>query len=226
METVAVTVFDSLWKRWLSPFWIPFLFPRDMMDVFAGLIGDVMLMGKLFFISVFITTCVMIVVYYVNRPSARPTLLLLSDDISVYVTSQLQPRDVYSMRRSGMNTIVDLRPDGEAPDEPSHSQIEQAAKKTGLAFAYIPVPHESIPPAAVRELGDVIASSPKPVVLYCRTGRRSVRTFALFEASRRAGPSALAILEKVKNAGFSADDLRTEIVSRIAARTPASETQP
>ena len=102
----------------------------------------------------------------------------------------------------------------------------KSPKQQGLDFSYIPVPHESIPPATVNELRDVLLSSQKPAVLYCRTGRRAVRTFALFEASRQGGPSADTILAMVKHAGFSAEDLRPEIVSRIAARTAASEAKP
>ena len=164
----------------------------------------------------------MLAVLYTHRPPSRPEPLRLGDGDLVYVSAQIQPGDVAFMRRYGMQTIVDLRPDGEAPDEPTHSQIEQAAKASDLDFAYIPVPHESIPPAAVSALGDVLSSGRKPVVLYCRTGRRAVRTFALFEASRQSGPSAEAILGMVKSAGFSADDMRAEIVSRIAARTSCS----
>ncbi len=176
---------------------------------------------KLFALSTAVTTCVMSAVLYVQRPGSRPVLLGESGD--VYVSSQISLRDVYSMRQRGTSTIVDMRPDGEASDEPSHLQIEDTAKAAGMALSYIPVPHESIPPETVKQLGEVLASCQKPVVLYCRTGRRAARTFALSEASRAGGPGADAILAMVRDAGFSAEDLRPEIVGRIAARTAASE---
>lgn len=178
---------------------------------------------KLFVISTALTTCVTLVVLYKQRPSSRPVPLRIGDDDVVYVSSQLQIQDVAYMRRYRINTIVDLRPDGEAPDEPTHLQVAEAAQVSGLDFSYIPVPHESIPPTAVSALGDALSSARKPVVMYCRTGRRAVRTFALFQASRPGGPGPDAILAMVKDAGFSAEDLRADIVSRIAARTPASE---
>ena len=111
-----------------------------------------------------------------------------------------------------------MRPDGEAPDEPGHLEMEQVAKAGGIEFHYIPVPHESIPAETVKELGEVLVSSREPVLLYCRTGRRAVRTFALVEASRAGGPAVDAILGMVKGAGFSAEDLRDEIVSRVEGR--------
>jgi uncharacterized protein (TIGR01244 family) len=178
---------------------------------------------KLVALSTALTTCATLVVFYIHRPGSRPVPVLVSESGRIYVSPQISVRDVGYMARYGMHTIVDMRPDGEASDEPSHLQMEQIAKAQGLDFSYIPVPHETIPPTTVNALGDVLVSSEKPVVLYCRTGRRAVRTFALFEASRHGGPGADAIVAMVKDAGFSADDLRPEIVSRIAARTAVSE---
>lgn len=180
---------------------------------------------KLFTLSTAFATCVTLVVLYIHRPGPRPVPVLVSESASIYVSPQISLRDVGYIARYGIRTIVDMRPDGEAPDEPSHLQMEQIAKAQGFDFSYLPVPHESIPPATVHALREVLSSSQKPVVLYCRTGRRAVRTFALFEASRKDGPGTDAILAMVKDAGFSAEDLRPEIVSRIERRTAVSETQ-
>lgn len=168
----------------------------------------------------------MLVLFYIRRPGLRPVPVRVSESGSVFVSSQISLRDVGYEAGHGMRTIIDMRPDGEAQDEPSHLEMEQAAKAYGLDFGYIPVPHESIPPATVNELGDALLSSQKPAVLYCRTGRRAVRTFALLEASHPGGPDAEAILAMVENAGFSAEDLRPEIARRITARTATSETKP
>jgi uncharacterized protein (TIGR01244 family) len=189
--------------------------------------GGIMSNFKLFAASTTLATCVTMAMLYVQRPGPRPALVPVSESESgtVYVSSQISLRDVAYMRRYGMRMIVDMRPDGEASDEPSHLQMEQIAKSEGLDFSYIPVPHESIPGTTVHALGDVLLSAQKPVVLYCRTGRRAVRTFALFEASRDGGPSAEAILAMVKHTGFSAEDLRPEIAGRVSARTAVSETK-
>jgi len=192
----------------------------------AHSLGRMMSKKKLFALSTAGTTCVMLVVLYIGRPRPKAVPVLVSEAGSVYVSSQISLRDIGYLPQYGIHTIIDMRPDGEAPDEPSHFDMERFAKAEGIDFSYIPVPHESIPPATVKELGEVLSASKKPVVLYCRTGRRAVRTFALCEASRHGGPSVDTILGMVKNAGFFAEDLRPEIVSRIAARTAASEAKP
>ena len=181
---------------------------------------------KLFFLVTALATCAMLVVLYIERPGSQPVPRLVSERGDVYVSPQISLRDVVYMSRSGTRTIVDMQPDDEAPAELNHLQFEETAKAQGLDFHYIPVPRERIPPATVNALRDVLASARKPVLLYCRTGRRAVRTFALTEASRPGGPDAEAIAEIVQFAGFSAEDLRPEIATRIAARTAAPETQP
>jgi uncharacterized protein (TIGR01244 family) len=114
-----------------------------------------------------------------------------------------------------------MRPDGEAADQAPSAEIKNAAERDGLGFHYIPVPHESIPEADVQALSEVLSHDNMPAVLYCRTGRRAVRLFALVEASRVDGPGADAILGTVRAAGFSADDLREDIARRLANRTSA-----
>lgn len=181
---------------------------------------------KLFLISAALTTCVSVAVMYIqSRPRPQIVPIKISESDSVYLTPQLSLFDVSSIKAAGINTIVDMRPDNEAKDQPNHEQMEQAASLSNIGFKYLPVPHESIPLETVDALGEFLTSAKKPVVLYCRTGRRAVRTYALVQASQPDGPNAEAILTMVKNTGFTAEDLRNHITIRIASRTP-SEAKP
>lgn len=114
--------------------------------------------------------------------------------------------------------VIDLRPDGEAADQASSAEIQKGAREQGLGFSYIPVPHGEIPQQAVDALQEALAKDPGPVLLYCRSGRRAARTWALAEAQRDGGMSVEAILAAVKAAGQDAEDLRPRIISAIAAR--------
>ena len=53
-----------------------------------------------------------------------------------------------------------------------------------------------------------------------------MRTFALVEASRVDGPSYDDIIKMVKQAGFSADDLKDNINERISKRKTTAEEKP
>lgn len=173
---------------------------------------------KLFFGSFAVTLCAFLTVFFINRrPNSLLTKLQLVGD-HVFVTAQLRPNDISKLKYQGITTVVDLRPDGEAKDEPSSTVMKIAAERSGLKFFYIPVPHENIPDTAVAQLQDALSDQNQLTLLYCHTGRRAVRTFALAEASRPDGPTADAILKMVSRAGFSADDIANEITQRIAHR--------
>ncbi|WP_172461855.1 beta-lactamase hydrolase domain-containing protein [Dyella jiangningensis] len=139
----------------------------------------------------------------------------------VWVSEQIGPPQLALLRQQRFATVVDLRPDGEVAAQPSSSDMADAAGRAGLAFSYVPVPHGAIPDGAVNALQKALASEPRPVLLYCRSGRRAARTWALAEASRPGGLDARAIRKVVLDVGQPVDDLGAEIQARIAARPRA-----
>ena len=173
---------------------------------------------KLFWGALLVTIVGWLVVYWLHRPDRFVRSQLLPVAGNVFVTSQLSPNSVGYLKSFGIKAVIDIRPDGEEPNQPTSSEMERACSRFGLAFHYFPVPHESIPAAVVDELHEALTADATRTVLYCRTGRRAVRLFALAEASRAGGPGSDAILEMVRSAGFTAEDLRTEIAQRLSRR--------
>ena len=140
----------------------------------------------------------------------------LTDDVSV--SGQITVAGVKALRDRGFRTIVNMRPDDDSPDQAKYAQMQSAANDAQLGYGYIPVKQGAIPGTAVEALGSVMSRMPKPVLLYSETPDRPARVWALAEASRPGGLDAAAILQAVKAAGQSADDLAAQISSRIAAR--------
>jgi uncharacterized protein (TIGR01244 family) len=178
---------------------------------------------KLFLLSLGLTTVGWLVYWYHDHYTRQvidkanlPILKRVA--LNVSITSQLKLENVRPLARAGYEFIVDIRPDGEAPDQVPSSVMENAALNNRMGFLYIPVPHEWIPSEAVHKLSEALAADHRPTVLYCRTGRRAVRLLALEEASRPGGPSSAEILGMVQAAGFSADDLKEDIARRISQR--------
>ena len=177
---------------------------------------------KIFALAFALTACALLVLIYVDRPrgnlkGAAPDLKEVSK--GVFITSQLLPENLRALRGEGLRTVVDLRPDGEAADQPSSAQMRRAAVLSGLEFRYVPIPHTSIPDESVKELQSILAQRSGNVVLYCRSGRRAVRTLALAQASQSDGPSCQAILAMASGVGFPADDLQENINGRIGSRS-------
>ncbi len=75
---------------------------------------------------------------------------------------------------------------------------------------HIPVPHGDIPSQQADNLASVLKGGKRPILLYCRTGKRAIRTYCLAEASRTDGHSEPELSVIAKNAGFSIDDLHAD----------------
>ena len=138
----------------------------------------------------------------------------------VYVRDQIALESVSALQSGGTRTLINLRPDGEDQNQPASAAVESAAMSAGLSYAYIPTPHGDIPDAVVDDLTKTLAKTERPAVLYCRSGKRATRVWALAEASRSGGPSIPEIVAAVKSAGQTVDDLMPRIEKRYSERAP------
>lgn len=154
--------------------------------------------------------------YYWKRQTQVQTIQLAE---GIDVASQIKTSQIPLLKEEGYATVIDLRPDGEAPDQPSATMVETAARANQMAFFYVPVPHgDKVPDEVVAALSKAMASSPKPILIYCRSGRRATRAWSLAEASRKDGLNNAAIHSAATGAGHSIDDLSAAITDRIARR--------
>jgi len=156
-----------------------------------------------------------------NRPPPRTALVIKRLSGDVWVSEQIRRDDFAGLSEEHFKSIIDLRPDGEASDQLPSVQVERFARRRGMTFAYVPVPHGDIPSETVEKMSASLASAEKPVLLYCRSGRRAARTWALAEASRSGGMDAAAIEAAVRSVGQTPDGLHELIAARIAARASA-----
>lgn len=107
----------------------------------------------------------------------------VTDQLSV--SPQITIDDVEAAARQGFRTIVNNRPDGEEPGQPASGEIEQAAAAAGLAYAHIPV-RGSPGPEQVEGVRRLLESADGPVLAYCRSGTRSIVTWAIGQAQSGA----------------------------------------
>lgn len=113
----------------------------------------------------------------------------LTDQVAV--APQIAAADCAAAAAAGFATIVNNRPDGEAPGQPDGADIAAAAAAAGLAYHAIPIGHGGMSMADVEAMASVLAGSPGPVLAYCRSGTRSTHLWALASASRGADPQDL-----------------------------------
>jgi len=114
----------------------------------------------------------------------------VTDDFST--APQISVADVAEAARQGFRTIINNRPDGEEPAQPTAQEIEAAAKAAGLAYFHIPVEVSQArglggpTPEQVAATESVLAEAEAPVLAFCRSGTRSINTWALSQATSGA----------------------------------------
>lgn len=116
------------------------------------------------------------------------------------VSPQLSVADVAEAKAKGFKTIINNRPDGEAPDQPASAQIEAAAKAAGLKYIHIPVRGMPPSPDLADETCKAIEASEGPVLAFCRTGTRSISCYSLGKHAQ--GHDRDELVATAANAGY------------------------
>ena len=96
------------------------------------------------------------------------------------VAPQISVEDVARAKQAGFSAIINNRPDGEEPGQPTSDEIMAACTAQNLTYAYAPVmgPPTQAQAAVTREALETGAA----VLAFCRSGTRSINTWALGEA--------------------------------------------
>lgn len=121
-------------------------------------------------------------------------------DDKVYVSRQITVADVEEAKRLGVTLIINNRPDGEEPGQPTTAEIGAAAKAAGIDYRAIPVDHSGFRPEQVKQMGEALDSAKGPVLGYCRSGMRATALWALAEHER--GVDGATLMARARAAGY------------------------
>ncbi|HYE43513.1 MAG TPA: TIGR01244 family sulfur transferase [Caulobacteraceae bacterium] len=97
------------------------------------------------------------------------------------VSPQISEADLETAAAEGIRTVINNRPDGEEPGQPAAATLRARAEALGLSWIDAPV--SAIGPGAVEAMEQALASAEAPVLAFCRSGTRSISTWALAEAA-------------------------------------------
>jgi uncharacterized protein (TIGR01244 family) len=113
-----------------------------------------------------------------ERSAALVHVRDVTDDFAV--AAQVRPEDVSALA-ARFSLLINNRPDGEAPDQPSSAEIESAAGAAGMDYLFVPV--TGAPDVEqVEVVQAALRRSEGPALAFCRTGTRSIVVWALGEA--------------------------------------------
>lgn len=118
---------------------------------------------------------------------------------SLSVSPQVTEADMARAAREGFVLVINNRPDGEDPSQPSSAAIEAAARAAGLDYLHAPVrggPSQE----QVEAVRTAIEAAGGPVLAFCRSGTRSIVTWAIGQAL--AGEDRETLVERGRDAGY------------------------
>jgi sulfide:quinone oxidoreductase len=144
------------------------------------------------------------------------TVDLRKIDDRISVTPQIQIADLPAIAALGFKTLVANRPDNEEPGQPLMAGLEEAARKHGLHWVYMPVASGNISDDDVERFGAMIRTADAPVLAFCRSGTRSTVLWALSSASETP---AKEIFEKAQSAGYNISGIAPRLAQQAQKKS-------
>lgn len=145
----------------------------------------------------------------------------LTDTLSV--AAQLKLGDLKALQEAGYKTIINNRPDGEAPRQPRNNTLQKRAEELGLEYYYIPVEPSGLTDKNLNDFKAALSSAPSPALAFCRTGTRSTTLWAHALAGELP---AGTIVSKAANAGYDLSKIKPELERREKIMTPSITNAP
>lgn len=140
----------------------------------------------------------------------------------VSVAGQIVPAQLAELATAGFGVIVNNRPDGEEANQPTSDEIAQAAEAAGLQYYYLPLVAGQQPGAdLVEKFAEVVKAADKPVLAFCRTGRRSGMIYGAAEHSLKPQPKVAGSKYEVVVIGGGTAGI--SVVTSLLKRKPGIE---
>jgi len=127
---------------------------------------------------------------------------------SLSVSPQLSEAGVAQAARDGFRAIIDNRPDGEEPGQPTAAEMRAWAASHGMGFAHVPTIGGAVADEHVAQMAEALARLNAPVLAYCRTGMRSATLWALTQTGAQP---ADALIATAADAGYNLSALRPRL---------------
>lgn len=103
---------------------------------------------------------------------------------TVSVTGQMTTSKFQQLIQQGFKSVIVNRPDQETGNSVTVSQLRSIAEKSQVIVIYQPVVSGQLSQANIEEFARYYNELPKPILMVCRSGTRSV---ALFNQAKSQG---------------------------------------
>jgi sulfide:quinone oxidoreductase len=131
-------------------------------------------------------------------------------------TAALTEADFAEAKRLGFKAIVSNRPDGEELGQLTAKQEAVLAWRAGLQFRHVPsTKHDVFTDDVVSGMAEALAGLEGPVLAHCKSGVRSIITWA---AASARSQSVDCVLDTLREAGQDLDFIRDDLEAQADRR--------
>lgn len=89
------------------------------------------------------------------------------------VSPQIQLSELSELKAQGFQAIINNRPDGEMPGQPTTDALEAQALRLGLGYTYLPIAPGEINDHDAATFARTLHEADGPVLAFCSSGSRS-----------------------------------------------------
>ena len=107
----------------------------------------------------------------------------LSDNFSL--SGALGLDDLITLKKSGVDTIINVRQDDEEPQQINSTIYQHTAERHGMHYVFIPVKSLEYPATAISQFSQAISGSGHNIHGFCRSGKRISHLWALSQVSTK-----------------------------------------
>lgn len=132
------------------------------------------------------------------------TIHQLEDGIGL--TGAMTPEDLETVHQQGYQALVCNRRPKESPDHDEQA-LGEKARALGLSWTCIPVATGEYSDVDVAAFHEALETLPRPLLLFCRSGRRSIHLWALARI-HHDGEAPETVLERMQAMGHDPETLR------------------
>lgn len=127
---------------------------------------------------------------------------------NILMGGQITAANFDDLKARGIKSIINNRPDGEAPGQPSGEALGEAAKQAGFSYAFIPMHGLDIP--SILASVEAYDELPKPALAFCASGTRSAVLWC-FASVNDLGIES--VLDTALKAGYDLHHMRPALQS-------------
>jgi len=99
----------------------------------------------------------------------------------VYASGQVFESDLQLLARQGVRSIVNTRPDNEAPGQPSSADLAKAAEAFGITLVHFPVETGPMTPELAAAFVKTCDELARPLIVCSRSGGQSTKIWETAE---------------------------------------------